>query len=61
MFARYATDDVNIRPLAELERDAAAGTLPSLTVVEPAMHHHPEDDDHPDADMYRGQQFLRRV
>lgn len=61
MFARYATDDVNIRPLDELARDAAAGNLPALTVVEPAMHHHPEDDDHPDADMYRGQMFIRRV
>lgn len=61
MFARYATDDVHIRPLDELARDVAAGDLPSLTVVEPAMHHHPEDDDHPDADMYRGQIFLKRV
>ena len=61
MFARYATDNVNIRPFVELARDAAAGTLPALTVVEPAMHHHPEDDDHPDADMYRGQIFIRKV
>jgi phospholipase C len=61
MFARYATDDVNIRPLDELAGDVAAGGLPSLTVVEPAMHHHPEDDDHPHADMYRGQIFIRRV
>jgi len=61
MFARYATDDVNIRPIEELARDVAAGNLPSLTVVEPAMHHHPQDDDHPDADMYRGQIFLRGV
>jgi phospholipase C len=61
MFARYAGDDVNIRPLAELERDVGLGDVPSVVVIEPAMHHHPEDDDHPDADMYRGQQFIRRV
>jgi phospholipase C len=61
MFARYATDDVNIRPLDELAGDVAAGNLPSFTVIEPAMHHHPQDDDHPDADMYRGQIFIRRV
>lgn len=61
MYARYATDDVNIRPFDELAGDVAAGNLPSVTVIEPAMHHHPEDDDHPDADMYRGQNFIRRV
>jgi phospholipase C len=61
MFARYATDDVNIRPITELAGDVLLGNIPSLTVVEPAMHHHPEDDDHPDADMYRGQIFIRGV
>jgi phospholipase C len=61
MFARYATDDVNIRPLGDLARDVAAGTLPSFSAVEPAMHHHPQNDDHPDADMYRGQIFLKQV
>jgi hypothetical protein len=35
--------------------------LPSFCVIEPAMHHHPQDDDHPDADMWRGQRFIRRV
>jgi len=61
MFARYATDDVNIRKLERLETDIANGDLPKFTFVEPAMHHHPQDDDHPDADMYRGQIFIRRV
>lgn len=61
MFARYATDDVNIRPLEDLARDVQQGNLPALTVIEPAMHHYPPDDDHPPADMYRGQHFLRRV
>jgi phospholipase C len=61
MFARYATDDVNIRPLSDLAADVAAGNVPALTVVEPAMHHHPQNDDHPDADMYRGQIFIKGV
>lgn len=61
MFARYAGDNVNIRPLRELEHDVVVGNVPSVVVIEPAMHHHPEDDDHPDADMYRGQSFIKRV
>jgi phospholipase C len=61
MFARYATNDTDIRPVSRLESDLAAGDLPSFTYIEPAMHHHPQDDDHPDADMWRGQAFIRRV
>ena len=61
MFARYATDTINIVPLDRLQADVTAGNLPALTVIEPQMHAHPEDDDHPDADMHRGQLFLKRV
>lgn len=61
MFARYATDDVNIRPISRLEADIAAGDVASFTSIEPAMHHFPPDDDHPDADMWRGQRFIHRV
>jgi phospholipase C len=63
MFARYATDNINIVPLSRLEADIAPGGrgLPAFTAVEPQMHAHPEDDDHPDADMLRGQIFLKRV
>lgn len=61
MFARYAGDNINICPICELEHDFVVGNVPSLVVIEPAMHHQPQDDDHPDADMYRGQAFLRRV
>jgi hypothetical protein len=61
MFTRYATDDVHIRQLDRLEHDVETGDLPSVVVVEPAMHHYPQNDDHPDADMYRGQSFIRRV
>lgn len=63
MFARYATDNVNIAPLDQLETDLKPGGrgLPAFTAIEPQMHAHPQDDDHPDADMLRGQIFLKRV
>jgi phospholipase C len=61
MFARYATDATNIVPLDRLAADVARGDLPSFTAVEPQMHGHPQDDDHPDADMHRGQIFVKRV
>jgi phospholipase C len=59
MFARYAGDSTNIVPLfPNFERDAAEGRLAPLTVIEPAMHHFPPNDDHPPADMCKGQEFL---
>jgi phospholipase C len=61
MFARYATDTTNIVDITRLAADVAAGTLPEVTYVEPAMHHDPQNDDHPIADMYRGQLFLEGV
>jgi hypothetical protein len=61
MFARYATNTADIVPRARLEADVASGNLPAFTMIEPAMHHHPPDDDHPDADMWRGQIFVKRV
>lgn len=61
MFARYATDISNIVPLERLAADVARGDLPPFTSIEPQMHAHPQDDDHPDADMHRGQLFVKRV
>jgi phospholipase C len=63
MFARYATDNVNIAPLDKLKDDVKRGGrgLPAFTMIEPQMHAHPPDDDHPDADMLRGQKFLWEV
>ena len=61
MFARYATDDTNIVPISRLQQDVAQGNLPAVTAIEPAMHHAPENDDHPPADMYYGQLFLKGV
>ena len=60
-FARYATDNTNILPIARLEGDIAAGNLANVTMIEPAMHHAPQDDDHPTADMVNGQRFVKRV
>ncbi len=61
MFARYATDNTNIVPFSRLQQDVAQGNLPAVTAIEPAMHHAPENDDHPPADMYYGQLFLKCV
>ena len=61
MFARYATEDQQIVPISRLAQDVAAGNLPPLTVIEPAMHHFPQNDDHPVADMRNGQAFLANV
>jgi phospholipase C len=61
MFARYATDNDNIVNISRLEQDIANGGLPAVTFIEPAMHHDPQNDDHPIADMYRGQRFLKWV
>ena len=38
-----------------------AGDLPSVVFIDPATHHSPETDDHPPADMLRGQIFLKDV
>ena len=61
MFARYATDSTHIVPISRLAQDVAAGNLPPLTVIEPAMHHFPQNDDHPVADMRNGQAFVADV
>ena len=61
MFARYVTDNTHIVPIARLEQDVNNNDLPAFTVIEQAMHHSPQNDDHPVADMYRGQLFLKGV
>jgi phospholipase C len=60
-FVRYATDTTNIVPLNRLAADVARGDLPAFTAIEPQMHAPPQDDDHPVADMHRGQLFIKRV
>jgi phospholipase C len=61
MFARYVADNTNIVPFANLRADIAAGNLRSVTFIDPAMHHAPENDDHPVADMLYGQKFLKDI
>ncbi|MDR0781094.1 MAG: hypothetical protein LBF16_10445 [Pseudomonadales bacterium] len=61
MFARYATDNTHIKAFDDFAADVASNNLPELTVIEPAMHHRPQNDDHPNADMHRGQCFLQKV
>lgn len=60
-FARYATDTTNIVRIDQLEQDIQSGNLPAVTVIDPAMHSDPQNDDHPVADMHRGQQFLQDI
>ena len=61
MFARYATDTTNIVDVKRLAQDIVNNNLPAVTFVDPAMHHFPQNDDHPPNDMYRGQRFLKCV
>jgi phospholipase C len=62
MFARYAFDQTNIRPVEEFYTDARAGKLPSVTFLEPQYHLGAgTNDDHPPADMALGQTFVRGV
>ena len=61
MFARDVGDNTNILPIATLRADIAAGNLPSVTFIDPAMHNAPENDDHPVADMLYGQIFLKSI
>jgi phospholipase C len=52
------------RPIAEFYDDCAAGTLPHVSFVEPRMlgeHQGLSEDDHPFADIRRGQSFLNTV
>ena len=61
-FARYAGNGTDIVSLDELEFDVQHDDpFPSFVAIEPALHHQPENDDHPPADMWRGQVFLQRV
>ena len=62
MFARYAFDDTNIRPIEEFFASAKAGTLPSVSFIEPNYHLGKKtDDDHPPTDMAAGQKFVQSV
>jgi phospholipase C len=74
-FARYAGDNTNIVPIGKdasrLKEDVARHSetpFPSVVFIDPAFHHHPQNDDHPEdererpvVDMWRGQQFLKDV
>ncbi|HEY6925511.1 MAG TPA: alkaline phosphatase family protein [Steroidobacteraceae bacterium] len=62
MYARYAFDDTNIRPIEEFLAAAKTGTLPSVSFIEPNYHISKKtDDDHPPSDMAGGQNFVRTL
>jgi len=47
--------------IEEFEADAASGSLPAMSVIEPKFGGSDASDDHPPADVRRGQAFIRRV
>jgi len=62
MFARYAFDDTNIRPINEFFAAAQAGMLPSVSFIDPNFHVSQQtNDDHPPTDMGNGQALVKRV
>jgi phospholipase C len=50
--------DFPFSDIAAFEAAAAAGTLPKFSFVEPKFHY---EDDHPPADVRKGQAFVRRI
>ena len=62
MYARYAFDDTNIRPIDEFLAAARTGALPSVSFLEPNFHIGVQaNDDHPPSDMANGQRFIAQV
>ncbi|MFM2394129.1 MAG: hypothetical protein RLZZ546_2111, partial [Bacteroidota bacterium] len=61
VFSKYAGDSTHIRDIKNLEKDILEDDFPSVVFIEPAMHDIPANDDHPPADMYRGQHFVKNV
>ena len=60
--ALYGTKYLPIAaPISEFFADAAAGTLPSYTYVDPAFVGTAQNDDHPHADIRRGQNLMGRI
>src|SRR6185503_4254689 len=63
--ALWGTKYIDIaRPIGEFYADCAAGTLPHVSFVEPRFLGEAQgisEDDHPHADIRRGQDFLNRV
>ena len=48
-------------PITEFFADAAAGTLPSYSYLDPAFFGTTQNDDHPHADIRRGQNLMGRI
>jgi phospholipase C len=61
MYARYAFDDQNIRPIAEFYPRAHNGQLPSVTFIDPNFHYGVTNDDHPPTSILGGQAIMQEV
>ncbi|MBY0280087.1 alkaline phosphatase family protein [Candidatus Binatia bacterium] len=52
----------NFKPIAQYFTDAAAGTLPQVTFVDPAfLEGEDENDEHPPSNVQKGQEFTSRI
>jgi phospholipase C len=61
MFARYLGNNTNISAVSTLRTHLANDDFPAVVFIDPAMHSAPQTDDHPVADMLRGQMFLKDI
>ena len=51
----------NLRSIDDYFADAAAGTLPQVAFIDPAFEGEGENDEHPPANVQKGQEFVSRV
>jgi phospholipase C len=62
MYARYAFDDLNIRPISEFFARAEQGQLPAVTFIDPNFHFgQTTNDDHPPTSISGGQAIVQEI
>jgi phospholipase C len=65
-FSKYTFDENNIRPIDEFFKDVKQGNLPDVIYIDPDLSDvssemHPANDDHPPANISRGQDLISRI
>ncbi|MFV8755726.1 alkaline phosphatase family protein [Nannocystaceae bacterium ST9] len=60
-FTRFVGDVEHVRPLTEFLAAARAGSLPSVSFVDPSFFVAPANDDHPTTDMANGQELVKGI
>jgi phospholipase C len=66
LFSKYTFDQTNIQPIDQFFKDAAAGTLPDVSFIDPDLIDisddiHQANDDHPPSDIEHGQELVGRI